>query len=127
MSSDSNIIGNGSSIFKTLGLIIAGYTTPWLIKILLLYLGIDLTGQETEIMQGLGIIIGIILSYVDMKFTNNFFKRNEITLEDYINYGIKHFNLQTTEVYCDCDECKDSTHDKNPKTLTNENGGDNDI
>lgn len=118
----SNIIGNGSSIFKTIGLLIAGYTTPWLIKLLLLYFGLDLTGQETEIMQVLGIIIAIALSYIDMKYMNTFFKRNEITIEDYINYGIKHFNLQTAEVYCDCEDCKDCTCDENPETLTNENG-----
>lgn len=103
--SDTNYIGNGSSIFKTIGLLIAGYTTPWLIKILLLHFGIDLTGQETEIMQGLGLIIGIVLSYVDMKYTNSYFKRNEITIEDYINYGVKHFGLQTMPVECDCEEC----------------------
>lgn len=103
--SDTNYIGNGSSIFKTIGLIIAGYTTPWLIKILLLHFGLDLTGQETEIMQGLGLIIGVILSYVDMKYTNSYFKRN-VTIEDYINYGIKHFNLQIEEEKeIKCEDC----------------------
>lgn len=102
---DTNYIGNGSSIFKTIGLIIAGYTTPWLIKILLLHFGLDLTGQETEIMQGLGLIIGVILSYVDMKYTNNYFKRNEITLEKYIEYGIKHFNLQIEEEEINSEHC----------------------
>lgn len=89
---NNNYIGNSSSIFKTVGLIIAGYTTPWLIKMLLLYCGVDLSGQQTEIMQTLGVIIGVVLSYIDMKFTNSFFKRN-ITLEDYIAYGEKHFDL----------------------------------
>lgn len=106
----SNIIGNGSSIFKTIGLIVAGYTTPWLLKILLLYFGIDLTGQETQIMQDLGIIIGLCLSYIDMKYTNNFFKRNEMTIQEYIDYGIEHFDLQTVTVDCECEnECLDCT------------------
>jgi|GEM_PF-2060828 len=109
--SDTNYIGNGSSIFKTIGLLIAGYTTPWLIKILLLYCGIDLTGQATEIMQGLGVIIGIILSYVDMKYTNNFFKKNQITIEDYITYGIKHFGLQPISVESACEDCKCGDND----------------
>ena len=94
MSENNNIIGNGSSIFKVIGLLIAGYTTPWIIKIVLLYFGIDLSGQETEIMQGFGLIIASALSYVDMKYANSFFKKN-ITLEDFIAYGEKHFNMQT--------------------------------
>ncbi|WP_407420690.1 hypothetical protein [Methanobrevibacter sp.] len=106
--SDTNYIGNGSSIFKTIGLLIAGYTTPWLIKMLLLHFGIDLTGQETEIMQGLGLIIGIVLSYIDMKYTNNFFKKNEITIEDYIQYGVKHFGLQKVTAECECETCGDN-------------------
>lgn len=103
--SDTNYIGNGSSIFKTIGLIIAGYTTPVLIKILLLYLGIDLTMHETEIMQGLGIIIGIILSYIDMKYTNNFFRRNEMTITEYIQYGKDHFDLQEVDLDCEDSNC----------------------
>ena len=90
---DTNYIGNGSSIFKTIGLTIAGYTTPWLIKLVLQYLGIDLSGQETQIMQSLGVLIGLALSYIDMKYANSYFKRT-ITLEDYIKYGEKHFNLK---------------------------------
>ena len=108
------IIGNGSSIFKTRGLLIAGYTTPWLIKILLLYFGLDLTGQETEIMQVLGIIIAIALSYIDMKYMNTFFKRNEITIEDYIKYGEKHFGLQKipiNECNCNSEECNCGDND----------------
>lgn len=93
MINDTNVIGNSSSIFKTIGLTIAGFTTPWLIKLALQYLGLDLTGQETQIMQSLGVIIGLGLSYIDMKYANSYFKRN-ITLEDYINYGVKHFNLE---------------------------------
>ena len=78
-----------------------------LIKLILLYLGLDLSGQETEIMQGLGIIIGLALSYIDMKYTNSFFKKN-ITIEDYIKYGEKHFNLQTVDNECECDnECEE--------------------
>lgn len=93
---DTNYIGNGSSIFKTIGLIIAGYTTPWLIKLMLQYLGIDLTGQETQIMQSLGVIIGLGLSYIDMKYANSYFQRN-ITLEDYIEYGEKHFKINNDD------------------------------
>ena len=106
MSSDTNFIGNSSSIFKTIGLTIAGFTTPWLIKLALQYLGLDLTGQETQIMQSLGVIIGLGLSYIDMKYTNSYFKRN-ITLEDYVQYGEKHFNLTqiNDECNCDCQEC----------------------
>ncbi|WP_295612109.1 hypothetical protein [uncultured Methanobrevibacter sp.] len=117
--SDTNFIGNGSSIFKTIGLIIAGYLIP-----LAVAQGVNFHGQETQITQLFGIIIAIALSYIDMKYMNTFFKRNEITIEDYINYGIKHFNLQTAEVYCDCEDCKDCKSDENPETL---NGGDNDI
>lgn len=93
MINDTNVIGNSSSIFKTIGLTIAGYTTPWLIKLVLQYLGIDLSGQETQIMQLLGVLIGLALSYVDMKYANSYFKKT-ITLEDYIEYGVKHFNLE---------------------------------
>ena len=106
--SDSNIIGNGSSIFKTIGLIVAGYTTPWLIKIVAMYLGVDLSSQETEIMQGLGIIIGLALSYLDMKYTNNFFHRNEMTITEYIQYGKDHFNLQEGDLELNYLSCEDS-------------------
>ena len=100
--SDNNIVGNSSSIFKTCGLMIAGYLIPIFIA-----KGINFYGQETQIIQILGTIIGFILSYIDMKYTNSFFKKN-ITIEDYINYGEKHFNLQTVE--CECDnECEDCT------------------
>ena len=92
---NERLVGNSSTVFKTLGLIIAGYTTPWLIKLALLYLGVDLSGQETEIMQFLGVIIGIILSYIDAKFSNTFFsKETGMTLEDYVQYGIDNFNLK---------------------------------
>ena len=94
--SDYNIIGNGSSIFKVIGLTIAGYSTPLLIKWCLLYGGVDLSGQETEIMQWIGIIVAWILSYIDMKFANSFFKKN-ITLEDYVNYGVENFGLEPVE------------------------------
>lgn len=110
MSSDTNFIGNGSSIFKTIGLAIAGFTTPWLIKLALQYLGLDLTGQETQIMQSLGVIIGLGLSYIDMQYANSYFKKN-ITLQDYINYGEKHFGLTQSndelshDCDCDCAEC----------------------
>lgn len=93
MVNDTNVIGNSSSIFKTIGLTIAGFTTPWLIKLALQYFGIDLSGQETQIIQVLGVIIGLGLSYIDMKYANSYFKKT-ITLEDYIEYGVKHFNLE---------------------------------
>ena len=111
MSDDTNFIGNGSSIFKTIGLTIAGFTTPWLIKLALQYLGLDLTGQETQIMQSLGVIIGLGLSYIDMKYTNSYFKRN-ITLQDYINYGEKHFFLTKVDDDCDCAECTCDNQEK---------------
>ena len=60
MINDTNVIGNSSSIFKTIGLTIAGYTTPWLIKLVLQYLGIDLSGQETQIMQLLGVFCALL-------------------------------------------------------------------
>lgn len=107
MSDDTNFIGNGSSIFKTIGLTIAGFTTPWLIKLALQYLGLDLTGQETQIMQSLGVIIGLGLSYIDMKYANSYFKKT-ITLEDYVNYGVKHFNASFVDMPKDLD---DSCHD----------------
>ena len=88
MSSDTNFIGNSSSIFKTIGLMIAGYLIP-----LAVAHGVNFYGQETQIIQVLGVIIGLGLSYIDMKYTNSYFKKN-ITLEDYINYGVKHFNLE---------------------------------
>lgn len=97
MSSDSNIIGNGSSVFKVIGLLIAGYIVPIVVG-----QGINLNGQETQITQLLGIIIAAALAYVDMKYTNSFFKKN-ITIEDYISYGEKHFGLQTIPVECDCE------------------------
>lgn len=99
MSNDSNIIGNGSSIFKTLGLMFAGY----IISILVAQ-GVNLHGQETQIIQILGTILGLGLSYIDMKYTNSFFKRN-ITLEDYIQYGVEHFNMTPTSDECNCNEC----------------------
>ena len=82
------IIGNTSSIFKTIGLIIAGYLIP-----LAIAHGIDFHGQETQITQLLGAIIGLALSYIDMKYANSFFKKT-ITLEDYIQYGVTHFNMK---------------------------------
>lgn len=85
---DTNYIGNGSSIFKTIGLMIAGYLIPLAVSH-----GVNFYGQETQIIQVLGVIIGLGLSYIDMKYTNSYFKRN-ITLEDYIQYGEKHFNLK---------------------------------
>ena len=101
MSSDTNFIGNSSSIFKTIGLMIAGYLIP-----LASAHGVNFYGQETQIIQSLGVIIGLGLSYIDMKYTNSYFKRN-ITLEDYIQYGEKHFNLTqiNDECNCDCQEC----------------------
>ncbi|MBE6505624.1 MAG: hypothetical protein E7Z73_07800 [Methanobrevibacter millerae] len=99
MSSDSNIIGNGSSVFKVIGLLIAGYIVPIVVA-----QGINLNGQETQITQILGIIIATALSYIDMKYANSFFKRN-ITLEDYIRYGEKNFGLQTIPAESDCEDC----------------------
>lgn len=87
--SNYNIIGNGSSIFKVIGLLIAGYIVPIVVA-----QGVNLNGQETQITQLLGIIIAAALSYIDMKYANSFFKKN-ITLEDYISYGEKHFGMQT--------------------------------
>lgn len=89
MSENNNIIGNGSSIFKVIGLLIAGYLIPIAVSN-----GVNLNGQETQITQLLGIIIATGLSYIDMKYANSFFKKN-ITLEDYISYGEKHFGMQT--------------------------------
>ena len=95
---DEKLVGNGSTIFKTIGLLIAGYTTPWLIKFMLLHFGIDLSGQETELMQGIGLVVAIALSYIDAKFSNTFFNtEKEISLEDYIQYGIDNFNLAPVE------------------------------
>ena len=96
---NANFIGNSSTIFKTIGLLIAGYTTPWLIKIIFKYFGVDLSGQETQIMQNLGLLIGLTLSYIDAKYSNTFFKKNP-TVYDYIQYGIEHFgaNITTTEI-----------------------------
>ncbi|MBO6275717.1 MAG: hypothetical protein J6M91_09340 [Methanobrevibacter sp.] len=101
MSSDTNVIGNSSSIFKTIGLMIAGYLIP-----LAVAHGVNFHGQETQIIQALGVIIGLGLSYIDMKYANSYFKRT-ITLEDYIQYGEKHFNLTqiNEECNCDCEEC----------------------
>lgn len=93
----SNIIGNGSSIIKTLSLMIAGYFISILISN-----GINLNGQETQITELLGIIIALAFSYIDMKYTNNFFKKT-ITLEDYIQYGEKHFGLQ--QIPPECENC----------------------
>ncbi|MBR1748250.1 MAG: hypothetical protein IJ743_00475 [Bacilli bacterium] len=90
--SDYNIIGNGSSIFKVIGLLIAGYLIPILVGN-----GLNLNGQETQITQVLGELIAIILSYVDMKYANSFFKKN-ITITDYIAYGEKHFGIQTVPI-----------------------------
>ena len=86
-----NIIGNTTSIFKTIGLITAGYIIP-----LLASKGLSFNGQETQITQLLGAIIGLTLSYIDMKYTNSFFKKN-ITIDDYINYGIKNFDMTIVE------------------------------
>jgi hypothetical protein len=91
-----NWVGNGSSVFKTIGLTIAGFTTPWLIKLALQYFGIDLSGQETQIMQSLGVLIGLALSYIDMKFSNTFFKK-EITLADYEKYGQEKFGVKVVD------------------------------
>ena len=87
MINDTNI-GNSSSIFKTIGLTLAGYLIP-----LAVANGVNFYGQETQIIQVLGVIIGLWLSYIDMKYANSYFKKT-ITLEDYINYGVKHFNLE---------------------------------
>ena len=89
MLDNSNILGNGSSIFKTVGLLIAGYIIPIFVSN-----GVNLNGQETQITQLLGLIIASALSYVDMKYANSFFKRN-ITIDEYIAYGEKHFGMQT--------------------------------
>lgn len=97
MSENNNIIGNGSSIFKVIGLLIAGYIVPIVVA-----QGVNLNGQETQITQLLGIIIATGLSYIDMKYANSFFKRN-ITIEDYIAYGEKHFGMQTVS----CEELED--------------------
>lgn len=105
----SNIIGNGSSVFKTMGLMIAGYLIP-----LAVAQGVNFHGQETQITQLLGIIIGLCLAYIDMKYANNFFKRNQITIEDYINYGEKHFGLQKipiNECNCNSEECNCGDND----------------
>ena len=108
MSSDTNFIGNGSSIFKTIGLMIAGYLIP-----LAIAHGVNFYGQETQIIQSLGVIIGLVLSYIDMKYANSYFKKT-ITLEDYINYGEKHFSLTQVddEPSCDCAECTCDNQEK---------------
>lgn len=91
MSDIDTLLGNGSSIFKTIGLLIAGYIIP-----IVASKGVNFNGQETQIIQVLGIIIAVALSYVDMKYANSFFKKT-ITLDDYISYGEKHFNLTRAE------------------------------
>ena len=94
MNDEYNLIGNGSSIFKTIGLTFAGY-----IIALLISHGVNFYGYESQIIQVLGVIIGLGISYIDMKYQNSFFKQNETTLEDWLAYGEKHFNLQPiTEV-----------------------------
>ena len=89
---NSNILGNGSSIFKTIGLMIAGYLIPLAVSH-----GVNFHGQETQIIQLLGIIIGLGLSYIDMKYTNSYFKKN-ITLEEYIQYGMENFDMRPESV-----------------------------
>ena len=83
----NEIIGNTTSIMKTIGLIIAGY----LISLLTSH-GLNLNGQETQITEATGVIIGSLLSYLDMKYTNTLFKKT-ITIDDYINYGLKNFDM----------------------------------
>ena len=102
--SEDNLLGNSSSIFKTIGLMIAGYLIP-----LAVANGVNFHGQETQITQCLGVIIGLGLSYIDMKYANSYFKKN-ITLQDYINYGEKHFGLTQSE--CSCDECPCDNQEK---------------
>lgn len=92
---NSNFIGNSSTIFKTIGLLIAGYTTPWLINMICKYFGVDLSGQETQIMQNLGLLIGLILSYIDAKYSNTFFKKHP-TVYEYVQYGIDNFGADVT-------------------------------
>ena len=91
MAQNNNIIGNTSSIFKTIGLLIAGYLLSICIA-----KGVNFNGQETQITQILGILIASALSYIDMKYANSFFKKT-ITIDDYINYGIKHFDMTVIE------------------------------
>ena len=64
---DNNIIGNGSTIIKTLSLTIAGYILAGLAA-----QGYDL-GIDVNILASLiGAIIGLIISYVDAKYPNTF-------------------------------------------------------
>ena len=64
---NNNIIGNGSTIIKTLSLTIAGYILAGLAA-----QGYDL-GIDVNILASLiGAIIGLIISYVDAKYPNTF-------------------------------------------------------
>ena len=67
MDNNNNIIGNGSTIIKTLSLTIAGYILAGLAA-----QGYDL-GIDVNILASLiGAIIGLIISYVDAKYPNTF-------------------------------------------------------
>ena len=64
---NNNIIGNGSTIIKTLSLTIAGYILAGLAA-----QGYDL-GIDVNILASLiGAIIGLAISYIDAKYPNTF-------------------------------------------------------
>ena len=67
MTDNNNIIGNGSTIIKTLSLTIAGYILAGLAA-----KGYDL-GIDINILASLiGAIIGLGISYIDAKYPNTF-------------------------------------------------------
>lgn len=68
-------IGNVSSILKTIGLIIAGYLITFLAS-----KGINLPIQQEQLATIIGILIGAILSYIDMKYQNSFFNKETDTI-----------------------------------------------
>ena len=64
---NKNIIGNGSTIIKTLSLTLAGYILAGLAA-----QGYDL-GIDINILASLiGAIIGLCISYIDAKYPNSF-------------------------------------------------------
>ena len=67
MTDETNYIGNTSTIIKFISSTIAGYSVAYFVS-----KGINLPIDSATLAEWIGIIIGLIIAYIDAKYPNTF-------------------------------------------------------
>lgn len=78
MSNENNYIGNLSSLVKTISMLIAGAVIGLLVNF-----GLNLPIDTATLSAAIGSIIWLGISYIDMKYPNTIFpKQNETPIDE---------------------------------------------